>query len=470
MVLADQHIDEALRWVETGLRRGRPFVIMPSQVHELRTRRADVAAEIKARIQAGLVGDYQADSISFDTIPKKGNTGYRHAPSFSVVDEGVFSWAVTSHYAQILDYLGQPEPMIDYARSLPRHASDDGWIENFMEPYRAFRACMRQFHEQGQSVLCLDIRNFAPSTKPVLMYERLQEAGMNPAVADILLQAMTQWRERDGLEGIPLGSLSCDIFIKLLLRPVDIAMREKYGPAYFRYMDDIRVAFASEAQAADMIEDMQSLLAPMGLELNTAKTKIMTPDTSWRESLIQTLSGYGFNLPEGADEEHAVEMMNDDDLRSLYKNHIRPVLYGGGQNMHGPLRAIVRETLKTMGTRQMAEPLADLDELLRGHPMIVRYTSYYIERGRFFDETAAQLIAALETPGMPTFEHYALFRTLNRHYAQAPSRIASLIAPWADRTDYPDYMRNFAADTKRVCVPLAACDLRHDAARNLELA
>lgn len=74
--------------------------------------------------------------------------------------------------------------------------------------------------------------------------------------------------------GIPVGALSSQLGANINLDPVDHAMTDDYGVAYYaRYMDDIIILCATKQEAVNTLAELKQQVESIGLKLNP-KTQI----------------------------------------------------------------------------------------------------------------------------------------------------------------------------------------------------
>lgn len=92
-----------------------------------------------------------------------------------------------------------------------------------------------------------------------------------------LLNCLKQWAYNEA-QGIPQNRDASSILGNIYMLPVDQAMLAK-GYQYFRYMDDIRIVADNRYKARAALQDLICELRKYGLNVNGAKTKILTPGT-----------------------------------------------------------------------------------------------------------------------------------------------------------------------------------------------
>src|SRR5262249_26538754 len=109
----------------------------------------------------------------------------------------------------------------------------------------------------------------------------------------LLMDLLNRWAVPRG-KGIPQGYSGSDILAKLYMDPVDRGMRN-YGFKHLRYVDDIRVFCKSSLEAKQALLRLNDLVRKRGLNLQSAKTKIIKASEARVEidgvsPLIQTIS------------------------------------------------------------------------------------------------------------------------------------------------------------------------------------
>ena len=75
-------------------------------------------------------------------------------------------------------------------------------------------------------------------------------------------------------KGIPQGQSASDILAKLYMNSVDLGLKNA-GIIHLRYVDDIRIFCKTKSEAKKSLIELTNLLRKRGLNLQSAKTKIL---------------------------------------------------------------------------------------------------------------------------------------------------------------------------------------------------
>ncbi len=126
-------------------------------------------------------------------------------------------------------------------------------------------------------VLRADVKSFFDSIRPELLLEKLatlvDEEGLRFLERLLRQKVWDHQQVTEPLVGIAQGSPLSPLLANLYLAEVDRALVADY-PRYLRYCDDLIVLGADEATARSAHERLEALLAPLGLRLNEAKTRL----------------------------------------------------------------------------------------------------------------------------------------------------------------------------------------------------
>ena len=123
-------------------------------------------------------------------------------------------------------------------------------------------------HCGAQWVQRLDVEDFFPSTRPVVITEALVRQGASDAVAALLTDITVD------KGGLPLGAPCSPLLSNLVMTSVDDCLAEIASSAnivYTRYADDM--TFSADTKF-DMTEAARAALHPLGFTLNYTKSRL----------------------------------------------------------------------------------------------------------------------------------------------------------------------------------------------------
>lgn len=93
--------------------------------------------------------------------------------------------------------------------------------------------------------------------------------------------------------GIPIGPDCSQIIAEMILCRIDGELKERFGKLNcFRFLDDYEIAVESEAEANNVLCELQNLLGEQELELNSLKTGIYKLPVSVEEMWVHSLRGF----------------------------------------------------------------------------------------------------------------------------------------------------------------------------------
>jgi hypothetical protein len=165
-----------------------------------------------------------------------------------------------------------------YSHLWPRREDCPFNFEYYVSGYKARNAAIAQYADQnpGNVLLVSDIEKFYPSILRNPARVRFNKAlNQSTLPADIRTTASKLLEHlfsgADGETGIATGPDLSHVIGDLALRNVDEVLGERYGKAYFRYVDDIVIAVpVSEVQAAFGI--LSDAITKEGLTVHQTKT------------------------------------------------------------------------------------------------------------------------------------------------------------------------------------------------------
>ena len=134
----------------------------------------------------------------------------------------------------------------------------------------------REYGDGHRFILTTDIAAYFECIKEEFLDQMLIGYGVDGAIADALVSLLGQWN-RISPTGLPQGVWPSDFLgARLYLDRVDDAMN-LLGYRYYRYSDDIRIAGDSMVEIRRGLRDLVIELRAVGLQVQAAKTRLMTP-------------------------------------------------------------------------------------------------------------------------------------------------------------------------------------------------
>lgn len=180
-----------------------------------------------------------------------------------------------------------PERVFSYR--WPKTPFSGGNYEYFAEGYRERNIEIAAALTKGKVAVVTDIKGFYPSVSTDKI-----ESTLKARLTGDLSQLRSSAEEimefyhglvKSGGQGIPIGPASGHVLGHLVLEDVDKELTEKFGPAYFRYVDDI-IVVANEADSRRVEKAVEASLRRYGFEPNVDKT-VALPVQEWKHSVLR---------------------------------------------------------------------------------------------------------------------------------------------------------------------------------------
>ena len=240
---------------------------------------------IEIQVNQGL-GRYPPQSRIVRDIPKKG-LPVRYSLETDFYDR--FSYqAICTFLIKFFD------PHLSHRVLSHRHSrySKKYLFQNRIERWLTYEGVTFTFKEDKKYLLVTDLANYYENIRSkdiIAAFEHLlPEVKATPVEkqqirnALVLLEnCLKDWSLNDGF-GLPQNRDASSFLANIVLNDVDRAM-EQVGYDYYRYVDDIRIICDSEDHAKKALIDLIGSLRGRGLNVNSAKTKILCHDSPSKE-------------------------------------------------------------------------------------------------------------------------------------------------------------------------------------------
>lgn len=223
------------------------------------------------------VNDYKAEEAENFFVPKKKLT-LRQALISPFIDR-VMYMATVGVLAEKLDK--SLIPNVYSARY--NKFSENQFILNGVEQWRKMKyicsESANQVDEQGNyiygAVIQIDILNFYDNINKKLLIEKIKRVceTENEKNASNLLEGMIKNFSKKEL-GLPQNSDASSLLASFYLNQIDVLMRN-ISPAYYRFMDDIRIFCKDKYEARRILQTFEFELRRCHLSVNSQKTEIL---------------------------------------------------------------------------------------------------------------------------------------------------------------------------------------------------
>jgi hypothetical protein len=239
-------------------------------------------SEWLADLKDKCVSGFQPHSSRLCWLPKA-NSLLRPGNILHFKDEVVYNLLLGRLYDSIWKSLKsfQKEPDAAYVLADERKVA---WFQSNFISWQEFRTKSLEYLQQGETnfVVVADITGFYENidTDKLLSDLRRIVGGSNPEI-DLLRVCLRKWSAR-GEKGIPQGYSASDLLAKVYANPIDIALKND-GYRHLRYVDDIRIFCRSRIEAKRAILSLSQHIHKKGLNLQSAKTKILSAADAFTE-------------------------------------------------------------------------------------------------------------------------------------------------------------------------------------------
>ncbi|MEK8025109.1 RNA-directed DNA polymerase [Pseudaquabacterium rugosum] len=221
-------------------------------------------------------------------IPKKG-LGIRYSLETDFYDRFVYQ-AVCSYLIPFFDPILSPRVLGH--RYNKRRKEEKYLFKNRIELWRTFEGVTYTALRNDQALLATDLINYFENIS-VELIQRCFETALSTLEAtgpeklkirnaiQTLCELLTRWGY-SSRHGLPQNRDASSFIANVVLNSVDHKMCSM-NYDYFRYVDDIRIICKSAPEAKRALIDLIAELRTVGMNINSAKTKILTSTSSESE-------------------------------------------------------------------------------------------------------------------------------------------------------------------------------------------
>lgn len=230
-------------------------------------------------------GRYSASQRRVYDIPKKGY-GIRYSLETDFYDRFIYQ-AICSYLMPFYD------PLLSHRvlghRFNSRNHKGKELFKGRIDLWQTFEGVTRTALDNNQAIFATDLINYFENITTSTIRHALESmlakiSASGPEKALIrnsihtLCDLLTQWgySERHGL---PQNRDASSFIANVVLNSIDHEM-DRLGYDYYRYVDDIRVVCENHRAARKAATVLIGLLRTVGMNINSAKTKILTSDSS----------------------------------------------------------------------------------------------------------------------------------------------------------------------------------------------
>jgi len=244
----------------------------------------DVSADLLTACFDKNHGLYVPDDRTELNIPKKGFV-LRYSLEMSLPDR-LYYQALVGQLVPFFDPL-LPNQVLNHRYAIGGSRAGRYLFKHPIEQWELFKGYVAQEAWAKPVILVTDVQNYYENIeveRVVAVFEAniqniaagAAEKGKIRRVITELHRCLRKWCYKS-THGLPQNRDASSFLANLAMLPVDRAMLG-HGYAYYRYMDDIRVAAKTRYEARAALQHLTSELRRLGLNVNSAKTKIWESD------------------------------------------------------------------------------------------------------------------------------------------------------------------------------------------------
>ncbi|SDL72339.1 Reverse transcriptase (RNA-dependent DNA polymerase) [Pedobacter sp. ok626] len=205
----------------------------------------------------------------------KGKGLIRPGSLINVEDNIMYTALVQECYPLILKQISWSQNVVDFAYILSdENLENADWFKQQLIGWNNFREKSIEKVSTGyQYVIVTDLTGFYDNIDIQTLIFDLKSIGVDPEITAELSRYLNKWTQING-RGLPQSNSASDVLAKLYLDNVDQGLRNA-GFSHLRYVDDIRIFCKNLVEAKKALIELTRLLRKRGLNIQSAKTKIL---------------------------------------------------------------------------------------------------------------------------------------------------------------------------------------------------
>ena len=259
--------------VKEDARSGMNFVRYPFEAELFGRRENDELDRIKSELETG---SYIPSPCYLANVPK-GKGAVRPGAVLTFEDQIAYTMLVDSIYPELYAELAPLQGVSDFAYQLLPQDHASSWFKYQFKCWDDFRRrSLDEISGGSQFVVETDVTGCYENIDINLLMVDLRRIGAPPETITQLRKLLKKWSQV-GTKGLPQGVCASHLLAKLYMSGVDVEMRNA-GYKQFRFVDDTRIFCNSIPEAKKALMTLTEILRKRGLNLQSAKSKIMQAD------------------------------------------------------------------------------------------------------------------------------------------------------------------------------------------------
>lgn len=213
--------------------------------------------------------------IQIVDIPK-GNGLIRPGSIIDLDDLMVYFYCLGNFLPNIFKEVEWSQKIVDFGYTINGDNLHTGrWIEDGITGWEIFgKKSMEHIQSDDyQYMIVTDITGFYENIDIATLISDLKSVGCNSELVGVLSSLLNRWCQITG-RGLPQNNSASDILAKFYFDTIDKSLSNK-GITHLRYVDDIRIFCKTIEEAKNALIILSKLCRIRGLNLQSAKTKIL---------------------------------------------------------------------------------------------------------------------------------------------------------------------------------------------------
>jgi Reverse transcriptase (RNA-dependent DNA polymerase) len=253
-----------------------PDRIFVSNPFEIQIIEKDLGGFLTPILDALQSDQYAPNPLYICEVPKAKNL-VRPGAILTIEDRVVYYTCLGLLVPTMRDAVVWSSGKIDFSHQLSADVYSPEWLANRFIGWDDFRKqSVKRINGDVTFVVETDITGFYENIDLSMLISDLKSIGGNEEVCKTLSRCLNKWAQVNG-RGIPQGYSPSDLLAKLYLNSTDLNLSAG-GFDFFRYVDDIRIFCLSRPSARRALLELSLLLRKRGLNLQSAKTRILGRD------------------------------------------------------------------------------------------------------------------------------------------------------------------------------------------------
>jgi hypothetical protein len=397
-------------------------------------------------------GIYAPSGLRVWPVPK-GRGFVRPGGYLSIWDQVVYAACVGACLQKIRQAVSLDNRRVDFSYLIASDLATARWLEPPYIGWKAFReSSIARLGDSGTHVVKGDLTGYYENIALRVLASDLHEIKAPLPVVKMLMKCLRRWAQVHG-RGIPQAFSASDILGKLYLSRIDRALIER-GFVHHRYVDDFILFCESESHAKRATMLLTGLLRKRGLNIQTAKTAILTANDGKTEidqvtPLLQPLaSKFITEIAAGAglDPEY-VSLAKAESLLASSENKAPLQLIQDAYNFHciqGEGRwnkSLFHYLLNRLANAHSQYAVDHAITLLRTHPEETKEILRYIAKVAVSTDVEARIVDYLRSEAaVYSFQGYQVIKWRGE-IDLPPSHVFLDFVRSVSMRDQPDYLR-----------------------------